>query len=179
MERMDLDIGSLFYILITVFAVIAGIAKKKKKPATGEPVGEEGSDSPKPGFFGKLEQQLESFVADAKGSLGGLTGQSPAKEPEYEEVDERDYFEKLNDDYEAHDKGDYRNKLSAYEGISSPDDNDTFELIDTDGIAAFDSMELVHLDMDAESSFEVVSELEDFDARTAIIYSSIINRIEI
>lgn len=180
MERMEFDIGSLIYILITIVAVIGGIAKKKKKQAGDAPIEEGGSESKsKGGFFGKLEQQLEKFAVDAKGSLEGLTGQSSTNEPEPVELDERDYFEKMSDDYEAIDKNDLRNNFAQYEGLYSPDDEQNFELLEAEGIIVTDGMELSQLDGDQEMSFNNDEVLEGFDARTAIIYSTIINRIEI
>ena len=177
---MDLDIGSLIYILITVVAVIAGIARKRKKPATGGAPAEEGeSSSPKGGFFGKLEQQLENFATEAKGSLEKMTGQSLSNEPETVAVDERDYFEKKTDDYEAIDKNDLRNNFAEYEGLYSPDDEQNFELLESEGIRVTDALEMIHLGEDQERRFDDVKVLEEFDARTAIIYSTIINRIEI
>jgi len=184
MEKMDLDIGSLFYILMAIVAVIGGIARKRKKTTTEAPVAEEGSESSKEGFFGKLEKQFEGFADEAKNSMQNLKndfipGSAPVKEAEYAEVDERDYFEKMNDEYEAADKNDLKNNFAKYEGLWSPDDEQNDELMESEGISVTDALELSHLDEDQEISFEDMKMLKEFDARTAIIYSTIINRIEI
>jgi uncharacterized protein (DUF433 family) len=181
---MDLDIGSLIYILITVVAIIGGIAGKKKKPTKGVTSEEEGSGTPIEGFFGKLGKQLESFSVEAKGSIEGLKNEfipdtDATTETETVEVDERDYFEKMSDDYDAIDKNDLKNNFAEYERHYSPEDKQDFELLETEGMSTSDALELFHLDEDSEEIPYDFKDLENFDLRTAIIYSSIINRIEI
>lgn len=185
-EKMELDIGSLFYILITIIAVIAGIANKKKKKAvvgTGAVKTVEATDgkegkSTKGGFFSKLEAQLERFATEAKQSIPGLQQEPLIKE---EEVGvERDYFESKSDDYDKRQEPELLgNMAAAYEGLYSPDDLQNDPLMEAEGISATDAMEFTHLDEDQERSFEDQQIIEDFDIRTAIIYSTIINRIEI
>ncbi|MCA1746603.1 MAG: hypothetical protein LC655_02830, partial [Bacteroidales bacterium] len=61
---MDFDIGTLFYILITIIAIVASVLGKKKKPAEGQQSSDE--ESGPFGFFSKLEEQIEGLVDDTK-----------------------------------------------------------------------------------------------------------------
>ena len=181
---MEFDIGSLIYILVTIVAIIGGIAGKKKKPAKRVTSDEEGSGSPTVGFFGKLEKQITDFATEAKGSMENIKNEFipdavATSESEDVELDERDYFEKLGDDYEAIDKSALKNNFAEYEGLYSPDDEQNFELLESEGISTMDALELTGLDEGQESGIVDFEMLDDFDLRTAIIYSSIINRIEI
>ena len=180
-EKMDFDIGSLFYIVITIVIVIAGIVGKKKKPAAGSRAtgAKEGAKekSTSGGFFGKLEAQLENFAAEAKQSMGNLQ-QEPVIE-EDEVVVERDYFESMSDDYEKRKEPELKVDMAAYEGLYSPDDIENDPLMEAEGISVTDALELIHLDEYHTGSFDDQQIIEDFDARTAIIYSAIINRREV
>lgn len=181
-EKMEIDIGSLIYILITIVAVIAGIAGKKKKSVAGSGTtgAAEGAEekSTKGGFFGKLEAQLERFAEEAKQSVSNLQ-QNPVIE-EDEVAVERDYFESMSDDYDNRKEPELLGEMAAsYEGLYSPDDLQNDPLMEAEGISATDALELIHLDEDQTGEFEDQQIIEEFDFRTAIIYSAIINRIEI
>ncbi len=51
---MDFEIGNLFYIVITIVAVVVGLLGKKKKPA-GQGTSETGGEK-RPGFLENLEE---------------------------------------------------------------------------------------------------------------------------
>lgn len=185
-EKMDFDIGSLLYIIITIIAVIAGIAgKKKKKPAPGAAAEEAfaedevQTESTKGGFFGKLEAQFESFAEEAKRKVNDL--QENPVVVENNDIVENDYFDNLNAEHEKgiEAKSEIVSNMAAYEGIFSPDDEQNDPLMESEGISMTDTLEMIHLSEDQTRSFEDLQILEEFDARTAIIYSAIINRLEI
>lgn len=162
---MDFDIGNILYIVITLVAVLVGVLGKKKKPApggTGEDTGER-----RPGFMENLERVLtmgqeESMVADLKPYEEDL----PAEEMSQAEA-------------EAADKDIVRSPgiMEQYENfMQSSKDGDTDRIM-TEGASMLDPLEVEDLDnVDGTDYFEVV---KDFDAETAVIYSAIINRLDI
>jgi len=176
--KMDFDIGTLIYIIITIVAVVAGALGNKKKPVPGKQ-GSSGSSS-SGGFFNKLEQQFSEFTSEVKDSVQSTRdeftmNEAPAEtymaeeQPEYNEVVE-EYTEQ-----EESEQGEY----ADFEGIYTPGKEENIDLIQQEAIRATDESEMLEvIEMDEASHpdyFEIVS---DFDLGTAVIYSSIINRIE-
>lgn len=162
---MDFEIGNILYIVITLVAVIVGILGKKKKPAnqgTGE---EEGAA--RPGFMENLERvlrmgqenpqvsDLQSFdedisVEEEYVTEQGVTSQwEPMKAPS------------IMDNYDRIMKG------------SSQGDSDLYF---TDGENMSESPELIDLDRYPGTSLSDLT--KNFDARTAVIYATIINRLD-
>ncbi len=180
---MDIDIGSLIYILITVIAIIGGVAGKKKKPKGAR------DKNVKPGFLGKLEAQLENFTQEAKDSFGNMKQEPEPGDMEYEEamehkekeeyVEEKDYFEKLGEEYETDNLNEARGNFAAYEGLISPDEEQNEVLIESEGISTTGDVAVSNISEDDPWDFDQQDEMEDFDLQTAVIYSTIINRIEI
>ena len=162
---MEFDISTILYIVITLVAVIVGLLGKKKKPE-GQPGGAEGSES-QPGFFESLEQALRM-------------GQ------ENPQVTDLQSFE---EDLPAEEHLDYeRDKAPAPEPVATPSMMDEYERILKDrqaddpdifftGEGEMDQvLEVIDLDPDSDANFfEMVQE---FDAKTAIVYSAIINRLD-
>ncbi len=176
---MDFDIGSLIYILVTIVAIVAGVAgkKKKKRSLTNSPSGEEKASSPAGGFFSKLEKQLENFTAETSNSFENLKQEPLVSEEEV--VVEKDYFESRFEQVEQETHDDLSSKMATYEGIFNPNDEKNSELLASEGISVTDPLELVDLEQDVYNDFDQAKITEAFDLRAAVIYSTIINRIEI
>jgi len=162
---MDFDIGNIFYIVITIVAVLVGVLGKKKKPAPGE-TGESGGVK-RPSFMENLERVLtvgqeESLVADLKPYEEDL----PAEEVEQAKAEEA-----------------YRDTVGSpgimeqYETLMNLRRDGDPSQIGTDGENMLEPLEVEDLDFESGTDyFEIV---KDFDAGTAVVYSAIINRLDI
>lgn len=171
---MDFDIGTLIYIIVTIVAVIAGAAGKKKKPvATGAPTESSEAESQNPGFFKKLEDQLGNIVDEAKSSVQEITDEfKPSSEqpvdpffatPVQEEVEER-HHESLFD---------------QYEGLFDPDAQENQELMESEAVRSTDAGEILHaVEVDEYEHPDYFEIVKDFDLGTAVVYSTIISRPE-
>lgn len=158
---MDFEIGNLFYIVITVVAIIIGLLGKKKKPAdqgTGETEGKT-----QPGFLENLERAFNM-------------GQ------ENEVVDLRDYEEDIPVEEEviAPTQGPMTETgglLEEYERMKGRK-NDIAEggIILSEADIITEPLEVIQLrEEEGTDFFEVI---KDFDAGTAVVYSAIINRVD-
>ena len=161
MAKMDFDIGNIFYILITLVAVIVGLLGKKKKPAGGD---SGAPDSEKrPGFLENLERVLtmdqeQNRVTD----LQDFEADLPVEEPFPERVMEEPQPEAMNSP----------GILEEYDRIMSQDSN----LFMSEVGVISDALEVIDLDDEPGTDyFEIV---RDFDAGTAVVYSAIINRLD-
>jgi len=163
---MDFDIGNILYIVITLVAVIIGLLGKKKKPADGGP-GAPGSEA-RPGFMENLERVLqmgqgEQEVRDLQDFEEDLPAEveepAPAVEASINEMRNRP---SILDEYERIMN---RNKDGDPDLMLGEDEhmNEVLELIDLDETTGTDYFEIV----------------KDFDAGTAVVYSAIINRLDI
>jgi len=162
---MDFDIGNILYIVITIVAVLVGVLGKKKKPAPGGTVGETGER--RPSFMENLERVLtmgeeESMVAELKPYEEDL----PAEEVVQTEA------EAANEDI-VRSPG----MLEQYESIMNHRADGDTDRIQTEGESLLNPLEVEDLDYeDGTDYFEIV---KDFDAGTAVVYSAIINRLDI
>lgn len=163
---MDFDIGNILYIVITLVAVIIGLLGKKKKPAEG------GSDTPqgeaRPSFMENLERVLT--MGQEQPEVRNLQDFEDDLQAE-EEVSE---IMAAEEDY-----GDMRNRpgiMEEYDRIMNRSTDGEMELIISEGESETDDLRLVELDeISGTDYFEVV---QNFDAGTAVVYSSIINRLD-
>ena len=163
---MDFEIGNLLYIVITLVAVIVGVLGKKKKPADG------GSGAPdksaaRPGFLENLERVLQMGQEQTEISdLQDFEEDLPLEEVLPVQAVEQDH-------------ADLRNRpsvLDEYDRIMNQAKDVELDLMMEDGELSGDSMELVDLDgMQGTNYFDIV---RDFDAGTAVVYSTIINRLD-
>jgi len=160
---MDFEIGNILYIVITLVAVIVGVLGKKKKPADG------GSSAPesgaRPGFMENLERVLQM-------------GQEPVEITELQENEEDLAVEEVVPVPAAEESfDDVRNRpsiMDEYERIMNRSRDGEF-LMD-DGELNNEALEVLDLDdMQGTNYFEIVRE---FDAGTAVVYSTIINRLD-
>ena len=153
---MDFDIGNLLYIVITIVAVAVGLLGKKKKPAPGS--GGDAAGEKRPSFMENLERVLamgqeEPLVADLKPYEEDL----PA-----EEMDPAETMEVIN--HQVNSPG----ILDQYESLMNRRADEESMLV---------AMEVEDLDhVPGTDYFEIV---KDFDAGTAVVYSAIINRLDI
>jgi len=152
---MDFEIGNILYIVITLVAVIVGVLGKKKKPANG------GSSAPgseaRPGFMENLERVLQM-------------GQEPVEITELQNFEEDVPVEELVPVHTAEKSfNDIRNRPSIME------EYDRIMNRSKDGELS-EALEVMDLDeMQGTDYFEIVRE---FDAGTAVVYSTIINRLD-
>lgn len=160
---MDFDIGNILYIVITLVAVIVGVLGKKKKPADG------GSSAPgskaRPGFLENLERVLQM-------------GQEPVEVTELQDYEEDLSVEEVVPVHVAEESfDDIRNRPSImddYERIMKQSNDGGFEIGDGEHIS--EELEVIDIDdMQGTNYFEIVRE---FDAGTAVVYSTIINRLD-
>ena len=160
---MDFEIGNLLYIVITLVAVIVGVLGKKKKPADG------GSGAPdksaaRPGFLENLERVLQM-------------GQ---EQPEIKDLQE---FETDLPDEEVltveESPADLRNRpsiMDEYDLIMNRSKEGELGYMMADGGLTDEALEVIDLDGEQGNNyFEIV---RDFDAGTAVVYSTIINRLD-
>lgn len=174
---MEFDIGTLIYIIITIIAIVAGVAGQKKKPAGGAGDTEEGASK---GFFDKLEEQLTGFADEARETAGSVAEEIKAPFTEDQPGAER---EVASDDRREHDKNYWQNNIDSaydeYAGIYDPDQQDELEQISEEAVRSTnpdDALEVIEMEESSHPDYyEIVS---DFDLGTAVIYSTIINRKE-
>lgn len=159
-KKMDFEIGNILYIVITLVIVIVGLlGKKKKKPAvTGS---ESGEGSGGGGFLENLEKaftmgQEDQVVAD----LGDHEEDLPVEVIEEEPVP----------------LSESGGIWAQYEKLHKPKHEliTDFELEGERMIEQFEST-----DLDEEEGTDYFEVVKDFDAGTAVVYSAIINRIDI
>ena len=156
---MDFEIGNLFYIVITVVAIIIGVLGRKKKPAGQGTGGTEGKSQP--GFLENLERAFNMGQEDQVVNL-------------------RDHEEDLpvEEEVEAPTQVPMNGGggiLEEYERMIGRK-NDTAEsgIILSGANSLNEALEVIHIDEEEGTDyFEVI---KDFDAGTAVVYSAIINR---
>ncbi len=162
---MDFDTGNILYVVITIIAVVVGLLGKKKKPAN------KGSESPdserQPGFMENLERVLRMGQEDPE--------VMDLQEYEPDLIDEEVEADVVAEPFAglSHPS---RSIMEDYDRIMSSNTNDVEEDIFAAGDGQSGEMELLDLDkQDGSDYFEII---ENFDAKTAVIYAAIINRTE-
>lgn len=178
--KMDFDIGTLIYIIITIVAIAAGAFGKKKKPVSKPFV--EGEESESKGFFGKLEEQFGGFIEEAKGSVQNITSEFIPEEKELveEPLVQSDYkgYESLLDKYTNGIPAD-DSPLQEFEGLFDSDEEENEDLISSEAIRSNEDGQIMEvIDTDPNSYVDYDQMIRNFDLGSAVIYSSIINREE-
>ncbi|MEA3463369.1 MAG: hypothetical protein U9R49_15920, partial [Bacteroidota bacterium] len=158
--------GNILYIVITIVAVAIGLLGKKKKPAEGGKA-EPGSEA-RPGFMENLERVLQMGQEQQEiRDLQDFEEDLPAEEAEPVPVVEESFNDmrsrpSIMDEYERimnqNRDGELDHMLGGDVHISEP-----LEVIDFDESHGTDYFEIV----------------KEFDAGTAVVYSAIINRLDI
>jgi len=162
---MDFDIGNIFYIVITLVAVIVGVLGKKKKPADGS------SDAPesaaRPGFMENLERVLQM----GQEQVGVTDLQDFEEDLSPEEVLPAQAAEESSDDLRSR-----PSIMDEYDRIMNRAKDGELDSMMEGGEFTSDALELIDLDgTEGTDYFEIV---RDFDAATAVVYSTIINRLD-
>jgi hypothetical protein len=164
---MDFDIGNILYVVITLVAIIAGLLGRKKKPANQSP--KETSDENQPGFMENIERILRM----------GQENPQVADLQDYEEdivFDEPKPVASLNSELSAETAVPSRSILDDYDRIMNSMNERDNDASFADGDHLDGSLEV--FDMDNEGRANYFEIIKDFDAGTAIVYSSIINRLD-
>jgi hypothetical protein len=162
---MEFDIGNILYIVITLVAVLIGVLGKKKKPGT--PATGEGGGEARPGFMENLERfltmgqenppvvDLREYEEDLPAEEGFTTELEP------ESRRERKKAPSIMDDYDRIMQGNREGKSDLYQ---------------TTGDGMIEPLEVIELDVEVGTGFHDM--VKKFDAKTAIVYSAIINRLD-
>ena len=159
---MEFEVGNLFYIVITIVAIIVGILGKKKKPA-GQGTGESGSET-RPGFFENLEKafnmgQEDQMVVDLQDHEEDMPVEEKGEAPTSTLLPETGG---LMEEYERM----LTVRKKEFPGGIMPTVADMFT----------EPLEVINLDDEEGTNyFEII---KDFDAGTAVVYSAIINRVD-
>lgn len=162
---MEFDIGNILYIVITLVAVLVGVLGKKKKPGT--PGTGEGGGKAQPGFMENLERLL----------TGGQENPAVVDLQEYEE--DLPAEEGLASELEADSKWEpikAPSIMDEYDRIMQGNQQEESDIFFTEGDSLMESLEVIELDKEAGTDF--LDMVNKFDARTAVVYSAIINRLD-
>ena len=160
---MEFDFGNLIYIIATIVAIAVGLLGKKKKPAgTRAPVSSE--PEKKPGIFDALGKEMESFLESKHIYEDIELGPEIDSELEFESVDE---------DLSPVEEVSFQ---PEYEGMLNKDMQSNYDKIMSEGRNMTIPMEVIDLDDEEEPDFFDID--REFDLRSAIIYSTIINKVE-
>lgn len=164
---MDFDIGNILYVVITLVAITVSLLGKKKKPV--DKGNEESESQARPGFLENLEKVL-------------LMGQ---EKPQVQDMDDYE-ADRLIEEAEPvpHELSDPVLESMATSGsildnydrimnsLDSMNQEDFFKESDSEG----ETLEVVQSDQEGGSNY--FDMIRHFDARTAIVYSAIINRLD-
>ena len=171
---MEFDFGTILYILVTIIAIIAGVAGKKKKPASRP----EGAESPETesgeGFFDRLERQFSEFGEETRQETGEEEGTGQETQPDavvYQPVEEAS--ERINNN-----RDDSRSSEAHFEGLYDPEKQDNVDIMRSEAEQSGEALKVVDLEDEEEGGTDYFEIVKDFDLRTAVIYSAIINRRE-
>jgi len=162
---MEFDIGNILYIVITLVAVIIGVLGKKRKQGTPG-TGEEGGKA-QPGFMENLERfltmgQENPAVVDLQEFEEDLPGEIELDA----EVESESRWEPIK----------APSIMEEYDRIMLGNAEETPDIYFTEGDSMMESLEVI--DLDAEPGIGLPDFTKEFDARTAIVYSAIINRLD-
>jgi hypothetical protein len=156
---MDFDIGNILYVVITLIAVIVGLLGKKKKKAQGSGSGGQEAESGG-GFMESIERVLrmgqeDPVVMELQDDEADIPKETTA------ESDDNLNKPAFSEDYDM--------MLERLQNRGSED------FLSNSSITN-DPLEVILLDDEQETDYFEI--LEDFDARTAVVYSAIINRVD-
>jgi len=174
-RMMDFDIGNILYIVITLVVVIVGLLGKKKKPAEGDSEAPQGEAQP--GFMESLERvftmgQEKPEVQNLQDSEEDLQAEGEVVEVvEVEEVVEVASTEETYDTMRSR-----PGIMEDYERLMNRAGDGELDLGILEEAIMDEAMELIELDeISGTNYFDIV---QNFDAGTAVVYSSIINRLD-
>ena len=165
MRKMEFDIGNILYIVITLVAVLVGVLGKKKKP--GVPGTVEGGGKAQPGFMENLERLLTMGQENPEVvDLQDYEEDLPVEEALASDLEPESRWEPMQ----------APNIMDEYDRIMQGNQQEESDIYYTEGDSMVESLEVIELDKEAGTSF--FDMVNNFDARTAIVYSAIINRLD-
>jgi hypothetical protein len=174
---MEFDIGTLFYILITIIAIVASVLGQKKKPADGQQTSDE--ESGPFGFFSKLEEQIGGLVDDTKEGVQQVAEEViPEEQPDDKRIlQDKDSYDWQTASYDGDTatSGEYYNEFEGYYDSKKQEDLDAI-IEEVERSTSDDAIQVI--DVEDSSHPDYFKIVEDFDLGTAVIYSTIINRKE-
>jgi hypothetical protein len=161
---MDVDVSNIVYIVLTLVVVIISVLGKKKKPGSTVPGAQRRAS--RPSFMENLERVLsagqeEPGILTLDPDEDDLAGEATSSE----EVPEVSAFQKERQKY-----------LEDYNRIMNRNSDGDPNRIQSEGESSSGPMEII--DLDSESNADFFEMIENFDAKTAIVYASIINRLD-
>ena len=164
---MDVDIGNLLYIIITLVALALGLfGSRKKKPADGNPAGSEGSSGP--GFLENLERAL-SDLGREETEVVELNRDEP------DLVVEEDEYEPFKE-YLAAKEEEANERNASYEDLTHQEEALSREMYGEQEGSEEKPLEVV--DLDQEEGVDYFDVVRNFNLGTAVVYSAIINRLD-
>jgi hypothetical protein len=183
-RKMDFDIGTIIYIIITIVAIAAGAFGKKKKPAPSSPVSEDENEPV--GFFEKLEEQFSGIISEAKESVQNITTEfipveeKPIAEPTFQDEYKAlgSLLDQYNFDHTVKVEESFFDSEESEELLLESDDEQIQDLISSEAIRTTDGQVLEVIETDTTTYPDYLENIQDFDLGTGIIYSIIINRKE-
>ncbi len=158
MQLMDFDIGNIFYVVITLVAIIASLLGKKKKPA---------GKQAKPGFFENLEQVLNM------GQENPVLMDLQENDSDLPEVVEELEYENFNEDSKSIEN--VPSLMEEYESLLLDRGGTLMTGLQMEGERSTEPIDLIELDEQEEPDYFKI--MSDFNVGTAIVYSAIINRV--
>jgi hypothetical protein len=161
---MDADIGNILYIVLTLVVVIIGVLGKKKKPGTKSPGNQ--SATSRPSFMENLERVLSEGQKEP-----GIMTLDPDEEDLAVEVPSEKVVAEVPSAQE-----DGPMSMSEYNRIMNRDTDGDPNLIQSEGESMTEPIEIIDLDTETDNDF--LEMIQNFDGKTAIVYSSIINRLD-
>jgi len=161
---MEFDFGNILYIVVTIIALVAGIAgKKKKKPVTtGSAPAQEKSPL---SFLEQLGIDVSEFEPKVE-----LREEDVVYDEESFEYEEEEEPEPIVESTPA------PGIFSSYEGIFNPELEMNKNLIEREAIQSTAPIELIDLDDLEDSGMETLDLVKNFDPVSAVIYSEILQR---
>jgi hypothetical protein len=160
---MDFDVSNILYIVITLVAVIIGLLGKKKKPAQGS-VGSLGNSGGS-GFMANLERVLNMNE-----------GPMMAEEEPFEEELVVEQSTPAEVDKSYINMKQRPSLIEEYSRIMHRNADGEMDLTETEGEGVTGSMEIVDLDYVPGTDFSEL--IRNFNAAKAVVYSTIINRLD-
>ena len=162
---MEFDIGNILYIVITLVAVLVGVLGKKKKKKQGSQ--DTGEGNARPGFLENLERMLTMGQENpAVADLQSFEEDLPIEEGHISELESELSPEPMK----------APNILEEYDRIMQGNQQESSYNFYTEGEGIMEALDLSDADEDSGTSFHDI--VNDFDAKKAVVYSAIINRLD-
>jgi len=160
---MELDIGNILYILITIVAITVGLLGKKKKQTPQLPVG--GKGQTQPGFLENLERVFNtSLLEQPPADLEYDVEEIPVEEPVYEEPTPVTASEPIT-------------LMEEYEQMLKRRHGDNYaEMLLSDSDTLPEPLEIIELDEEEETDYFKV--IQGFNLGAAVIYAAILDPVD-